>query len=184
MPRAAARHERKLAWLQRLRTNTGSLSSTTRSPCAAANLTRFSIRKSSTWLTNFFMACAPFSLCLARAARISHRSSTGLTVRWDRCARAHTDLNAFIAIDADALLQAAKDADKARAAGVEARLLGVPVGIKDSDLTAGLSTSLGLERLAHFVPTEDADAVRDVKDAGALVFGKQPGRDVLWADRA
>lgn len=87
-------------------------------------------------------------------------------------ARAHADLNAFIAIDEDALLQAAKDADKARAAGVDAPLLGVPVGIKDSYLTAGLATSIGLERLAHYVPTEDADAVRAVKDAGALVFGK------------
>src|SRR3569833_175824 len=58
-------------------------------------------------------------------------------------ARAHADLNAFIAIDEDALLQAARDADKARAAGVEAPLLGVPVGIKDSYLTAGLATSIG-----------------------------------------
>ena len=87
-------------------------------------------------------------------------------------ARAHAGLNAFIAIDEAALLQAANDADKARAAGVEAPLLGVPVGIKDSYLTAGLVTSIGIERLAHFVPTEDADAVRAVKDAGALVFGK------------
>ncbi|CAN7757143.1 amidase family protein [Cupriavidus necator] len=39
-------------------------------------------------------------------------------------------------------------------------------------LTRGLPTSIGLDRLAHFIPTEDADAVRAIKDAGALVFGK------------
>ncbi len=40
-------------------------------------------------------------------------------------ARAHADLNAFIAIDEDALLQAAKDADKARRRS-GGSLLGVP----------------------------------------------------------
>src|SRR4029077_20432891 len=39
-------------------------------------------------------------------------------------------------------------------------------------LTKGLPTSLGLQSLAHFVPREDADAVRAIKAAGALVFGK------------
>jgi len=31
---------------------------------------------------------------------------------------------------------------------------------------------LGLDGLAHFVPREDADVVRAIKGAGALVFGK------------
>jgi mandelamide amidase len=48
----------------------------------------------------------------------------------------------------------------------------VPLGVKDSYLTKSLPTSLGLESLAHFVPREDADAVRSIKGAGALVFGK------------
>src|SRR5262249_13651181 len=51
-------------------------------------------------------------------------------------------------------------------------LLGVPLGVKDSYLTKGLPTSLGLDGLAHFVPREDADAVRAIKGAGALIFGK------------
>jgi Asp-tRNA(Asn)/Glu-tRNA(Gln) amidotransferase A subunit family amidase len=67
---------------------------------------------------------------------------------------------------------AARDADKARAAGSTALLLGVPLGVKDSYLTKGLPTSLGLGNLAHFIPQEDADAVRAIKEAGALVFGK------------
>jgi len=69
------------------------------------------------------------------------------------------------------VLAAARDADKARAAGSAAPLLGVPLGVKDSYLTKGLLTSLGLDGLAHFVPREDADAVRAIKGAGALVFG-------------
>ena len=87
-------------------------------------------------------------------------------------ARTLAELNAFITIDEAAVLAAARGADKARAAGSAALLLGVPLGVKDSYLTKGLPTSLGLDSLAHFVPREDADAVRAIKGAGALVFGK------------
>ncbi|MGY4592341.1 Asp-tRNA(Asn)/Glu-tRNA(Gln) amidotransferase A subunit family amidase [Bradyrhizobium sp. GM22.5] len=87
-------------------------------------------------------------------------------------ALALAELNAFITIDEVAVLEAARDADKARAAGSAAPLLGVPLGVKDSYLTKGLPTSLGVEGLSHFVPREDADAVRAIKGAGALVFGK------------
>lgn len=87
-------------------------------------------------------------------------------------ARAQADLNSFITIDEAAVLAAARDADKAREAGSTSPLLGVPIGVKDSYLTKGTATSLGIGRLRHFVPEEDADAVRAIKDAGALVFGK------------
>jgi hypothetical protein len=87
-------------------------------------------------------------------------------------ARRSTDLNSFITIDENAVLEAANDADKARAAGVAGPLLGVPIGVKDSYLTAGLPTSLGLASLGRFIPREDADAVRAIKRAGAIVFGK------------
>jgi Asp-tRNA(Asn)/Glu-tRNA(Gln) amidotransferase A subunit family amidase len=87
-------------------------------------------------------------------------------------ARSLADLNSFITIDEDAVLAAAKNADNARSAGSAAMLLGVPLGVKDSYLTAGLPTSLGLDSLAHFIPREDADAVRAIKGAGAIVFGK------------
>lgn len=87
-------------------------------------------------------------------------------------AREFAELNAFITIDEAAVLAAARDADNARASGSAALLLGVPLGVKDSYLTAGLPTSLGLDGLSHFVPREDADAVRAIKAAGALVFGK------------
>lgn len=87
-------------------------------------------------------------------------------------ARAQADLNSFISIDEAAVLAAARDADKARAAGSTGPLLGVPIGVKDSYLTNGMATSLGIGRLRRFVPKEDADPVRAIKDAGALVFGK------------
>jgi Asp-tRNA(Asn)/Glu-tRNA(Gln) amidotransferase A subunit family amidase len=115
------------------------------------------------------------SLGLAAAAdaiRNGEMTSEAYTTALLRQAQSHADLNAFITIDEDSVLEAANNADKARSAGAEAPLLGVPIGVKDSYLTAGLPTSIGLDRLAHFIPTEDADAVRAIKNAGALVFGK------------
>jgi mandelamide amidase len=108
----------------------------------------------------------------AAAVRNGDITSETYTTALLHRARALAELNAFITIDEAAVLAAARDADKARAAGAPAALLGVPLGVKDSYLTKGLPTSLGLDDLAHFVPREDADAVRAVKSAGALVFGK------------
>lgn len=108
----------------------------------------------------------------AAAVRNGDITSEAYTAALLQRARTLAELNAFITIDEAAVLAAARDADKARAAGSAAPLLGVPLGVKDSYLTAGLPTSLGLASLARFIPREDADAVRAIKDAGALVLGK------------
>ena len=108
----------------------------------------------------------------ARAIRTGELTSEAYAGALLQRARTLADLNSFITIDEDSVLTAARNADKARSAGAVAPLLGVPLGVKDSYLTAGLPTSLGLDSLAHFIPSEDADAVRAIKDAGGLVFGK------------
>jgi len=108
----------------------------------------------------------------AAAIRNGDITSEAYTATLLQRARTLAELNAFITIDEAAVLAAARDADKARAAGSATPLLGVPLGVKDSYLTKGLPTSLGIEGLAHFVPREDADAVRAIRSAGALVFGK------------
>ena len=87
-------------------------------------------------------------------------------------ARRNEDLRAFITLDESGALSAARAADKARAKGLDAPLLGVPLGIKDSYLTAGLRTTLGVEALGDFQPTEDAAAVATLRTAGAIVLGK------------
>jgi indoleacetamide hydrolase len=108
----------------------------------------------------------------AAAVRNGDITSEAYTAALLTRARGLAELNAFITIDEAAALGAARDADKARAAGSAATLLGVPLGVKDSYLSKGLPTSLGLDGLANFIPREDADAVRAIKDAGALVLGK------------
>lgn len=104
-----------------------------------------------------------------RRGDISSESYTAALLR-----RAHTfsDLGAFITIDEAAVLAAARACDTARATGSTAPLLGVPVAVKDSYLTQGLRTTLGIRSLENFVPARDAEVVRAIKDAGGIVFGK------------
>src|SRR5581483_9549757 len=51
-------------------------------------------------------------------------------------------------------------------------LHGIPVGIKDIIQTAGVEMSAGSRILAGFVPTEDAEVVRRLRLAGAVILGK------------
>ncbi|MGP4016248.1 amidase family protein [Saccharopolyspora sp. 5N708] len=108
----------------------------------------------------------------AAAIRNGDITSESYSAALLRRARKYSDLNSFITIDESAVLAAARDADKARAAGSRAPVLGVPIGVKDSYATRGLRTTLGVETLGSFVPAEDSDAVGAIKDAGGIVFGK------------
>ncbi|MBB3458993.1 mandelamide amidase [Rhizobium sp. BK313] len=87
-------------------------------------------------------------------------------------AREQSDLKAFITIDEEAVVAVAREADKARSAGASSPLLGVPLGVKDSYLTAGLRTTLGVSNLKDYVPSQDAGVVGAIRQAGAIVFGK------------
>lgn len=87
-------------------------------------------------------------------------------------AKTYSDLDSFITIEDERVLSAARAADKARAAGATAPLLGVPIGIKDSYFTQGLRTTLGIANLKSFVPDHDAGSVKRIKSGGGVIFGK------------
>jgi Asp-tRNA(Asn)/Glu-tRNA(Gln) amidotransferase A subunit family amidase len=109
---------------------------------------------------------------VARAIRNGEVSSETYVGKLLERARAHADLKAFITIDEASVLQAARQADRSLRAGCSAPLLGLPLAVKDSYLTKGLTTTFGTSVLASFKPTRDARAVALVKDAGAIVLGK------------
>ena len=52
-------------------------------------------------------------------------------------------------------------------------LHGIPIGLKDLIDTAGVKTTCGSALFADRVPTEDAEIVRRLKRAGAVLIGKQ-----------
>ena len=108
----------------------------------------------------------------ARAIRNGEVSSEAYVSKLLQRARGHTDLKAFITIDEGSVLEAARHADRSLRAGRSAPLLGVPLAVKDSYLTKGLTTTFGTTVLATYKPTRDAVAVAGVKNAGAIIFGK------------
>ncbi|HLB99146.1 MAG TPA: amidase [Acetobacteraceae bacterium] len=82
-------------------------------------------------------------------------------------------LNAFIRLDADAALDAARAAEREIGAGhVRGPLHGVPVGIKDIIDVAGLPTTCHSKILLDNVKTTDAVVVSKLRQAGAIILGK------------
>ena len=82
-------------------------------------------------------------------------------------------LNAIVTVDADAARRAAIQADAARSRGDDlGPLHGLPITVKDSYETAGMRTVCGRPDLADHVPTQDAEAVARLRQAGAIILGK------------
>ncbi|MHB8522942.1 MAG: Asp-tRNA(Asn)/Glu-tRNA(Gln) amidotransferase subunit GatA [Limisphaerales bacterium] len=93
----------------------------------------------------------------------------------DQINRVDDRIKAFLSHDtADALAQA-DAADGALAAGVthaERPLLGVPVGIKDVIAVKNQPLHCGSKILGNFVSPYDATVIKNLKAAGAIVFGR------------
>jgi amidase len=110
---------------------------------------------------------------LAEAIRRRELSSRELLDHYlARVGRLNPALNAVVTLDPDGARRAADDADTAVARGdVTGPLHGVPMTIKDTYETAGMRTTCGLSAWDH-VPALDAEAVRRLRAAGAVIFGK------------
>ena len=89
-----------------------------------------------------------------------------------RIQRLNPALNAVITLTADHALNEAAAADRRRAAGDRAPLLGIPLIHKDIFCTDGVRTSCGSRMLDNFVAPYDATVVTRLKDAGAVMLGK------------
>lgn len=91
----------------------------------------------------------------------------------DRVARLNPALNAIVAMNSEAAMARAVDADKALAAGQSwGPLHGLPMTIKDSFEVTGMPTTSGAPELRDHRSTENAVAVQRLLDAGAIIFGK------------
>jgi amidase len=90
-----------------------------------------------------------------------------------RVERFNPALNAIVVTDTDRARKQARAADRMLARGERlGPLHGVPMTIKDSFDVQGLPSTWGRLDLQANLPTEDADAVKRYKAAGAIVFGK------------
>ncbi|MFI6938089.1 amidase [Streptomyces sp. NPDC050418] len=108
----------------------------------------------------------------ARALAAGEVSSLGLVEEsLARIAASRSSLNAFRRIRAEAARAEARAADERLAAGERLPLLGVPVAVKDDMDVAGEPTAFGCP--GDFpLKTQDAEAVRRLRAAGAVIVGK------------
>ncbi len=115
-------------------------------------------------------------LCAAEAAAAIHNgdiTAEALTDALLARAAAAASLNAFITLAPEQVREAARAADRERAAGTPTGPLhGVPLALKDNLDTADLPTSGGTPGLAGARPKADAPVVARLRAAGALAFGK------------
>lgn len=109
---------------------------------------------------------------LVRSRKVSPKELTAACLA--RIQRLNPVLNAFITVTAE---QAMADAGSAEAEITKGRwrgpLHGIPVGLKDLFDTAGVRTTAGSAWFSDRIPTEDAEVVRRLKAAGAVIVGKQ-----------
>ncbi|MGK8525232.1 amidase [Nocardia asteroides] len=109
---------------------------------------------------------------LAAAIASGARTSTvAVGAALDRIDAAQGTLNAFRIVRREGALAEAAEADRRLAAGERLPLLGVPVAVKDDTDVAGEPTAFGCG--GYFAPkTEDAESVRRLRAAGAVIVGK------------
>jgi len=92
-----------------------------------------------------------------------------------------TTLNAFITVMHDSALAQAREAEQEIHAGRwRGPLHGIPIGLKDLIDMAGVKTTCASALFADRVPTEDAEVVRRLKNAGAVLIGKQNLQEFAW----
>ena len=82
-------------------------------------------------------------------------------------------LNAIVTLVADQARDRARQAETAVMKGEPlGPMHGLPIGVKDVTTTAGIRTTFASPLFKDYVPEEDAEAVRRLKAAGAIVLAK------------
>ncbi|MFE6054575.1 Asp-tRNA(Asn)/Glu-tRNA(Gln) amidotransferase subunit GatA [Kitasatospora sp. NPDC056446] len=91
----------------------------------------------------------------------------------DRIDAVDKKVNAFLHVDTEGALAAARAVDEKRAKGEElGPLAGVPLALKDVFTTKGVPTTCGSKMLEGWIPPYDATVTGRLKDAGVVILGK------------
>ncbi|HXW84821.1 MAG TPA: amidase [Candidatus Binataceae bacterium] len=96
-----------------------------------------------------------------------------MTATLARIEQVNPKLNAFVAMRADEAMAEARAMDQQLARGAELpSLFGLPLGVKDLEHAAGLTTSFGSRHFRNLMPEKDSVQVARLRAAGAIVLGK------------
>jgi aspartyl-tRNA(Asn)/glutamyl-tRNA(Gln) amidotransferase subunit A len=120
----------------------------------------------------------PAQLSIREAAELVRRKKIS-PVELTRACLARIDalnpaLGAYITVTAESALAQARDAEAEVQRGRwRGPLHGIPIGLKDLFDTAGVRTTAASALFKDRVPAQDAEVVRRLKAAGAVLIGKQ-----------
>jgi len=82
-------------------------------------------------------------------------------------------IKAFITVTKEDAIKQALEADKRISSGKDITpLTGVPISVKDIFCTKGILTTCASKILNNFVPPYDATVIKKLKEAGAVILGK------------
>ena len=91
----------------------------------------------------------------------------------DRIAAVDQQVHAFLHVNSDGAIEAARAVDARRARGEQlGPLAGVPIAVKDVLTTRGMPTTCGSKILDGWVPPYDATIVERLANEGLIVLGK------------
>src|SRR5450432_2825791 len=110
----------------------------------------------------------------SQAVQTKEASPVELTrVCLERIERLNPKVNAFITVTADEAMEEASKAEAEIKRGEwKGPLHGMPLAVKDLIETAGVKTTAASKVLANNVPKEDAEVIRRLRSAGAVMLGK------------
>ena len=119
----------------------------------------------------------PLALDAAGAARAIAQgeltSETLVRACLERIAKREPTVKAWSWLDPDQAIRSARERDKEQAIGAPlGPLHGVPIGVKDVIDVAGMPTSCNSRIYEGYRPSMDAECVRVVRAAGAVILGK------------
>jgi aspartyl-tRNA(Asn)/glutamyl-tRNA(Gln) amidotransferase subunit A len=91
----------------------------------------------------------------------------------DRIARVEPGVEAYVTVDGEGALEAAREADRSAPPAKERPLLwGAPLALKDNICTRSIRTTCSSRFLEEFRPPYDATVVLRLRNSGAVILGK------------
>ena len=126
-------------------------------------------------------------LSLAEVSALVHRRTVSPVELTQACLlrieRLNPALNAFVTVQAEDAMREARVAEaEIRSGRWRGPLHGVPIALKDLIHTAGVRTTAGSAILKDHLSREDAEVVRRLKAAGAVLLGKLNMHEFAYGD--